>query len=61
IPLDSLRSNIDNLPKNKEIVIGCQSGLRGHIAYRILQAYGFKVYNLSGGFLTWQSVMETLY
>lgn len=29
IPLDSLRENLDKLPEDKEIIIGCQSGLRG--------------------------------
>ena len=60
IPLDSLRENLGKLPKDKEIFIGCQSGLRGHVAYRILQAHGFRTYNLSGGFITWQTVTESM-
>ncbi|AYL04606.1 TPA: FAD-dependent oxidoreductase [Enterobacter kobei] len=60
IPLDSLRENLEKLPVDKEIFIGCQSGLRGHVAYRILQAHGFRTYNLSGGFITWQAVMESM-
>ncbi|WP_369875969.1 rhodanese-like domain-containing protein [Escherichia coli] len=58
IPLDSLRENLDKLPEDKEIIIGCQSGLRGHVAYRMLQSHGFRTYNLSGGFITWQAVTE---
>ena len=60
IPLDSLRENLEKLPVDKEIFIGCQSGLRGHVAYRILQAHGFRTYNLSGGFITWQTVTESM-
>ncbi|MFL9148380.1 FAD-dependent oxidoreductase [Escherichia coli] len=60
IPLDSLRENLDKLPEDKEIIIGCQSGLRGHVAYRILQSHGFRTYNLSGGFITWQAVTESM-
>lgn len=60
IPLDSLRMNLEKLPKEKEIFIGCQSGLRGHVAYRILQAHGFRAYNLSGGFITWRAVMDSM-
>ncbi|HCL6630277.1 TPA: FAD-dependent oxidoreductase [Citrobacter amalonaticus] len=60
IPLDSLRENLEKLPVDKEIFIGCQSGLRGHVAYRILQAHGFRTYNLSGGFITWQAVTESI-
>lgn len=53
LPLDSLRKNLDKLDKNKEIVITCAVGIRGYNACRILDAYGFKVYNLSGGVLTY--------
>ncbi|NJH96440.1 CoA-disulfide reductase, partial [Salmonella enterica subsp. enterica serovar Anatum] len=60
IPLDSLRENLEKLPVDKEIFIGCQSGLRGHVAYHILQAHGFRTYTLSGGFITWQAVMESM-
>jgi len=60
IPLDSLRENLEKLPEDKDIFIGCQSGLRGHVAYRILQAHGFRTYNLSGGFITWQAVTESM-
>ncbi|HHH6820309.1 TPA: rhodanese-like domain-containing protein, partial [Escherichia coli] len=52
--------NLEKVPKDKEIFIGCQSGLRGHVAYRILQAHGFRTYNLSGGFITWQAVTESI-
>lgn len=54
IPLDELRSRIHELPKDKEILIGCQSGLRGHVAYRMLVQQGFRARNLSGGYKTYQ-------
>ncbi|EMY1073324.1 FAD-dependent oxidoreductase [Salmonella enterica] len=60
IPLDTLRDNLDKLPKDKEILIGCQSGLRGHVAFRILKAHGFRARNLSGGFMTWQAFVQTM-
>ena len=53
LPLDTLRKNLDKIDKNKEIVITCAVGIRGYNACRILDAYGFKVYNLSGGVLTY--------
>ena len=53
LPLDTLRKNLDKLDKNKEIIITCAVGIRGYNACRILDAYGFKVYNLSGGVLTY--------
>lgn len=54
IPLDELRGRLHELPKEKELLISCQVGLRGHVACRLLSQYGFKVKNLSGGFKTWQ-------
>ncbi|HHQ4626649.1 TPA: FAD-dependent oxidoreductase [Aeromonas veronii] len=54
IPLDELRGRLHELPKDKELLISCQVGLRGHVACRLLSQHGFKVKNLSGGFKTWQ-------
>lgn len=53
IPVDSLRQRMDELPKDKEIVIICQVGLRGHVAYRQLVNRGYKARNLIGGYRTW--------
>ncbi|MFW7222098.1 FAD-dependent oxidoreductase [Citrobacter sp. BNK-42] len=61
IPLDSLRSNLQNIPVDKEVIIVCQSGLRGHVAYRILKANGYKTRNLSGGFITWRAAAQAKY
>ncbi|MGB1975781.1 MAG: FAD-dependent oxidoreductase [Vibrio toranzoniae] len=52
IPVDQLRHRMDELPKDKEIVIYCQVGLRGNVAYRQLVNNGFKARNLIGGFRT---------
>ncbi len=53
IPVDQLRQRINELPKDKEIVIICQVGLRGHVAYRQLVNNGYKARNLIGGYRTW--------
>ncbi|MCP5076587.1 MAG: FAD-dependent oxidoreductase [Psychromonas sp.] len=54
IPVDQLRQRMDELPKDKEIVIYCQVGLRGNVAYRQLVNSGFKACNLIGGYRTYQ-------
>lgn len=55
IPLDDLRERIDELPKDKEIIIFCAVGLRGYLALRILQGRGFtRLRNLSGGYNTYR-------
>jgi len=54
IPVDQLRQRMSELPKDKEIIIYCQVGLRGNVAYRQLVNNGFKARNLIGGYRTYQ-------
>ena len=50
IPLDFLRTRLNEIDKNREIIVYCQVGLRGYYAERILKQHGYKVRNLSGGY-----------
>lgn len=62
IPLDEIRSRLDEIPKEKKVYIFCHSGLRSYVASRVLKQEGFKVYNLSGGYLSWfRSAGESKY
>jgi NADPH-dependent 2,4-dienoyl-CoA reductase/sulfur reductase-like enzyme/rhodanese-related sulfurtransferase len=54
IPVDQLRQRMSELPKDKEIIIYCQVGLRGNVAYRQLVNNGFKARNLIGGYRTFK-------
>ena len=55
IPIDTLRDRLSEIPKEKPIVVTCQSGQRSYIAQRILLQSGFnEVKNLSGGYLTYR-------
>lgn len=52
IPVDELRGRIGELDPQKPTVVNCQSGLRSHIATRILKQHGFReVANVTGGML----------
>ncbi|OEE60846.1 CoA-disulfide reductase [Enterovibrio norvegicus FF-454] len=55
IPVDQLRGRMNELPKDKEIIVACQVGLRGNVAYRQLANSGFIVKNLIGGYRTWKT------
>jgi NADPH-dependent 2,4-dienoyl-CoA reductase/sulfur reductase-like enzyme/peroxiredoxin family protein/rhodanese-related sulfurtransferase/TusA-related sulfurtransferase len=59
IPVDKLRSRLNELPKDKELLVFCQVGLRGYIACRILSQNGYNCRNLSGGYKTFQSAVST--
>ena len=52
-PLDELRDWLDELPKDRELRVYCQAGLRGYLACRMLTQHGFQARNLSGGYLRW--------
>lgn len=59
IPVDDLRKNLHRIDKSKKIYISCQIGLRGYIASRLLQGYGYDCYNLSGGFRLYNSIYNS--
>jgi len=49
-PVDELRERLDELPRDKDLLVFCQVGLRGYVAARMLAQHGFRVRNLSGGY-----------
>ena len=54
IPIDELRSRLDELPHDREIAAYCQVGQRGYLATRILRQKGFDAVNVGGGFKTYR-------
>jgi len=53
IPLEDLRKQLSELPKDRHIVVMCRTGVRSYNAERILRAGGYDVSNLSGGYIAW--------
>lgn len=61
IPLDSMRSRLVDIPKNKPIVLYCGVGLRGYLASNILRLNGFDdVRNLIGGIKTYRAAVAPI-
>lgn len=59
IDLNELRERLDEVTRDKPVVLFCQVGLRGYLAWRILQQAGFsEIFNLSGGYKTWAWAVE---
>ena len=58
IPLDDLRENLEKLDQSKPVYVMCQSGLRSHLACRILSGEGFDCYNFSGGYRFYENVKK---
>jgi len=59
IDVNQLRERLDELDTDKPVILFCQIGLRGYLAYRILTQHGFtQVRNLSGGYKTYAWAVE---
>jgi hydroxyacylglutathione hydrolase len=61
IPLGYLTDRLDDVPRNKPVVVHCQAGSRSAIAASVLRARGLtNVMNLTGGFAAWQSAAQEI-
>jgi NADPH-dependent 2,4-dienoyl-CoA reductase/sulfur reductase-like enzyme/rhodanese-related sulfurtransferase len=58
IPLGQLRKRLGELPKDREIIVHCQSGQRSYFAARLLMQEGFIVRNLTGSYRTWKNARD---
>ncbi len=58
LDLQHLRENLDKLPKDRKLLIYCQTGQRSYFAVRILRQHGFDAYNLSGGYKTYSHAVS---
>jgi rhodanese-related sulfurtransferase len=59
VPLDELRSRLNELPRGQEIATYCQVGQRGYLATRILLQSGFQASNIGGGYKTFKLFVPT--
>ncbi len=60
IPVDELRDRLGELEpyREKTIDVYCAVGIRGHIASRILRAYGYKTRNVTGAYTTFKAMTK---
>jgi len=60
IPLGELRARINELDKDKEVVVCCQVGRRAYLAARVLSQKGFKAKVLTGGYTHYNTIKQAL-
>lgn len=53
VPLDQLQARLNELPKDKEILVVCRSGNRSQQGRDILRAAGFNATSMAGGMKDW--------
>lgn len=57
IPMGDLMARLTEIPKDKEVVLYCEKGIRSTIAIQRLEGLGFKnLYNLNGGMKAWKEL-----
>ncbi|MFZ5820855.1 MAG: rhodanese-like domain-containing protein, partial [Chloroflexota bacterium] len=54
IPLDELSARVDELPKDRPILVVCRSGNRSQAGRDILQQAGFEATSMDGGLNEWR-------
>ena len=55
IPLGTLPNRMNEIPKDKTVILTCRSGNRSGQAFRFLREQGFdNVHNMEGGILAWE-------
>ena len=53
--MSEIANRLDEIPKDKEVILTCRSGNRSGQVTNLLQQNGFdNVHNMQGGILAWQ-------
>ncbi len=56
VPLSELETRINEIPKDKKVILACRSGKRSGKAAKILAAHGYtNMVNLEGGIKAWRA------
>lgn len=59
IPAEELRNRLNEIPKDKKVILYCNKGFTSYVALRILIEKGFKnVFNLSGGIMLYKEIIK---
>ncbi len=57
IPMGEIPGRLADIPKDKEVILYCEKGIRSTIAIQRLETLGFhNLINLSGGMKAWKSM-----
>jgi len=54
IPINELENRLDEIPKDKKVVVYCKLGFTSPRGYMILKEKGYDVYNMEGGLKAWR-------
>ncbi len=58
IPMGDIFSNLGDIPKDEDVVLYCEKGIRSTIAIQRMETAGYNnLYNLSGGMKAWKEAL----
>jgi len=58
IPMGDIPARLNEIPKDREVILYCEKGIRSVIAIQRLQTIGYdNLYNLSGGMKAWKAAL----
>ena len=60
IPLRQVPFKLDQIPKDRPVVVHCKSGGRSAIAVAMLRLRGIDAHNLKGGILAWEKLSSSV-
>jgi rhodanese-related sulfurtransferase len=60
IPMGTVMQHVEEIPKDKKVVVHCRSGKRSATVIQLLeQQFGYtNLYNLKGGILAWKEEVD---
>ncbi len=58
IPMNEVPARLDELPRDREIVVMCRSGGRSARVAQYLEQQGYRTANLTGGILRWAQEVD---
>lgn len=58
VPVDELRQSLPELPRDKELLLICESGLRSYVGVRLLRQKGYRARHLAGGYRIYSTWKE---
>ncbi len=53
VPIDEVRDRLGELPRNRTLLVHCLTGIRSYFVCRTLKQLGYRVRNLSGGYVVY--------
>ncbi len=59
IPIDDLRIRIQEIPRDRTLLVYCLTGIRSYYACRILRQKGFDALNFSGGYMVYCAALPS--